>query len=134
MGQAMTGCTMDFTEMTSFLETDLLRYLTAPGRMRFYGHFDDEKLDGQLIEEIRAEVPKKVDIRWIMAKNKGTGIGNELLADCIQRAKDERTTVLTTTLSRLNKPAFNLYEKFGFHEYKRYEGVDKSISLRRLFL
>jgi GNAT superfamily N-acetyltransferase len=83
--------------------------------IRFIGHFDDDTLDGILIEGFRSDSDeKKTGIYWVMADTKNKGIGTELITDCVSRARSEDKDVVILGVAAKNLKAIKLYERLGF--------------------
>tara|TARA_Y100000310_G_scaffold275570_1_gene292180 strand:- start:1422 stop:1913 length:492 start_codon:yes stop_codon:yes gene_type:complete len=81
---------------------------------RFVGHFTDDYLDGILIEKQDEAYTDTNDIGWLVAKEKGKGIGSKLLLDCIERTKQRNQKFLALGVSRYNEKAIDFYKKHGF--------------------
>jgi GNAT superfamily N-acetyltransferase len=88
-------------------------HLTPDQERRFIGHFSRERLNGILIESFDKE-ENRTGINWVMAEEKGKGIGTSLIQDCIGRAKEEGKSHIALAVSQTNNSARKLYERLGF--------------------
>ena len=95
------------------------------GKRQFVAHYTLDVLNGLLIESSREiDIPETV-INWVMAAEKGKGIGTTLLEDCIARAIEEEKRVVSLGVSSKNAGAKRLYERLGFRTHQAYgEGME----------
>jgi ribosomal protein S18 acetylase RimI-like enzyme len=93
---------------------EISRYLAPDLDKRFIGYFDDRTLDGLLIEGFDHKDGNRTTINWVMAGEKGKGIGTKLILDCLERARTEGKDNVTLGVSTKNVDARRLYEKLGF--------------------
>ncbi|PIN80392.1 hypothetical protein COV13_03655 [Candidatus Woesearchaeota archaeon CG10_big_fil_rev_8_21_14_0_10_32_9] len=92
----------------------IVNHLNSPSEIRFIGHFSDQNLDGLLIERFDKLDGNRTTINWVLAGEKGLGIGSELILDCISRAKNENKDNVTLVVAVENTLARKLYRKLGF--------------------
>lgn len=88
--------------------------LVPNSERRFIGHFTDQRLDGILIEGFDNLDGPRTTINWVMAETKNSGIGTQLIEDCIDRAKSEHKFVVALVVPENNILAIRLYKKLGF--------------------
>lgn len=97
---------------------------------KLIGHFNEENLDGVLVEELdtlnfdNTCVKNNVLlIKWLASQQSGIGIGGDLVKDCISRASAEKRDAVAVGVFENNPSAMRLYIKNGFVENKRKEGI-----------
>jgi ribosomal protein S18 acetylase RimI-like enzyme len=100
----------------------IVAHLSPNKDKRFVGHFNNQNLDGLLVEGFKSDTPNRTEINWVMASQKGMGIGTTLIQDCINRARAEAQDMVVLGVSTKNIQARKLYEKLGFVSGGKYKG------------
>ena len=88
--------------------------------LRFIAHETNQTLDGLLIEGFDQLDGERTTIKWVLAAQKGRGIGTQLIQDCIQRAAGEGKDVVSLGVAVENHAARRLYQRLGFISGGRY--------------
>ncbi|MBS3168373.1 GNAT family N-acetyltransferase [Candidatus Woesearchaeota archaeon] len=57
---------------------------------------------------------KIADLLWVLANNKGKGLGTQLIQHYIEEQKD-KADIVALTVSKTNTKAIRLYERLGFN-------------------
>ncbi len=104
--------------MKKYTEDFMVHHLPSNSQNRFIGHFTEDSLDGILIEGYGN---KSTTLNWVVADQKGKGIGTLLIEDFISRAKEEKKETIQLAVSINNPGAKRLYERLGFVPGKKQE-------------
>jgi RimJ/RimL family protein N-acetyltransferase len=98
-----------------------LRENMGQGNERFIGHFTMNNLDGLLVEKKDNTYDDVNNISWLFTKNRGKGIGSNLVNDCIKRTINSGQKYISLGVSKNNLGAIKFYEKMGFKFDSEYD-------------